>query len=123
MTAFVTLAGVYNTPEHAPDFGAERSRDQERMSSRALEQFLSGVEKRAFKWFLIYFIGVGFGTVALLVQHPSHFQIAAAGMLVGTAGIIVQLVRARRLADVDAERRVPEGAYRPHLLLSLARQN
>jgi RNA polymerase sigma-70 factor (ECF subfamily) len=49
MTAFVTLAGVYNTPEHAPDFGAERSRDQERMSSRALEQFLSGVEKRAFK--------------------------------------------------------------------------
>jgi hypothetical protein len=81
------------------------------------------VEKRAFKWFLIYFIGVGFGTVALLVQHPSHFQIAAAVMLVGTAGIIVQLVRARRLADVDAERRVPEGAYRPHLLLSLARQN
>ena len=49
MTAFVTLAGVYNTPEHAPDFGAERSRNQERMSSRALEQFLSGVEKRAFK--------------------------------------------------------------------------
>src|SRR6186713_2937310 len=49
MTAFVTLAGVYNTPEHAPDFGAERSRNQERMSSRALEQFLAGVEKRAFK--------------------------------------------------------------------------
>ena len=48
---------------------------------------------------------------------------AAVVMLVGTAGIIVQLVRARRLADVDAERRVPEGAYRPHLLLSLARQN
>jgi len=81
------------------------------------------VEKRAFKWFLIYFLGAWVGTVALLVQHDSHFQIAAAGMLVGTLGIIVQLVRARRLADVDAERRVPEGAYRPHLLLSLARQN
>jgi RNA polymerase sigma-70 factor, ECF subfamily len=49
MTAFVTLAGVYNTPLRMSDFGAERSRDQEWMSSRALEQFLTGVEKRAFK--------------------------------------------------------------------------
>ena len=79
------------------------------------------VDTRAFKWFLIYFIAVWFGTVAILVQHASHFQIAAAGMLVGTAGIIVQIVRARRLADVDAERRLPEGAYRPHLLLSIPR--
>jgi RNA polymerase sigma-70 factor, ECF subfamily len=45
MTAFVTLAGVYNTP----DFRVERSRDQEWMTSRALEQFLASVEKRAFK--------------------------------------------------------------------------
>jgi hypothetical protein len=45
MTAFVTLAGVYSTPE----FRVERSREQEWMSSRALEQFLAGVEKRAFK--------------------------------------------------------------------------
>ena len=45
MTAFVTLAGVYNTP----DFRIERSRDQELMTSRALEQFLASVEKRAFK--------------------------------------------------------------------------
>jgi RNA polymerase sigma-70 factor (ECF subfamily) len=46
MTAFVTLAGVYNTP----DFGVERSRNQDLMTtSRALDQFLSSVEKRAFK--------------------------------------------------------------------------
>ena len=46
MTAFVTLAGVYNTPV----FGVERSRDQDLMTtSRALDQFLSSVEKRAFK--------------------------------------------------------------------------
>jgi len=46
MTAFVTLAGVYSTP----DFGGERSRDQDLMTtSRALDQFLSSVEKRAFK--------------------------------------------------------------------------
>ena len=40
MTAFVTLRGVYNTPV---------LRDQELMASRALEQFLASVEKRAFK--------------------------------------------------------------------------
>jgi len=46
MTAFVTLAGVYSTPV----FNGERSRDQDLMTtSRALDQFLSSVEKRAFK--------------------------------------------------------------------------
>src|SRR5689334_4849440 len=45
MTAFVTLAGVYNTPVSS----VGRSREQELMRNRALEQFLSGVEKRAFK--------------------------------------------------------------------------
>jgi RNA polymerase sigma-70 factor (ECF subfamily) len=45
MTAFVTLAGVYNTP----DFCTERSRDQDWMTSRALDQFLISVERRAFK--------------------------------------------------------------------------
>ncbi len=50
MTAFVTLAGVYNTPDGSSDFGAERSRDRESMTtSRALDQFLASVEKRAFK--------------------------------------------------------------------------
>jgi RNA polymerase sigma-70 factor, ECF subfamily len=45
MTAFVTLAGVYNTPV----FEFERSRDQDWMTSRALDQFLISVERRAFK--------------------------------------------------------------------------
>jgi RNA polymerase sigma-70 factor, ECF subfamily len=49
MTAFVTLRGVYSTPVLANFLGRERSRDQELMTSRALEQFLSSVEKRAFK--------------------------------------------------------------------------
>ncbi len=50
MTAFVTLAGVYNTPIIRSDFGVERSRDRELMTtSRALDQFLQSVEKRAFK--------------------------------------------------------------------------
>ena len=49
MNAFATLAGVYNTPEIVSGFGAERSRDHDLMTSRALEQFLASVEKRAFK--------------------------------------------------------------------------
>jgi len=50
MTAFVTLAGVYITPADTPDFGVERSRDRGLMTtSRALDQFLVGVERRAFK--------------------------------------------------------------------------
>ncbi len=50
MTAFATLAGVYSTPDNAADFGDERSRDRESMTtSRALDQFLASVEKRAFK--------------------------------------------------------------------------
>jgi RNA polymerase sigma-70 factor (ECF subfamily) len=51
MTAFVTLRGVYNTPEISSFFGGgERSRDQDLMTtSRALDQFLSSVEKRAYK--------------------------------------------------------------------------
>ena len=44
MTAFVTLRGVYSTPILADFLGRERSRDQELMTSRALEQFLSSVE-------------------------------------------------------------------------------
>lgn len=49
MTAFVTLAGVYNTPVHLQSLGAERSWNHDLMTSRALEQFLASVEKRAFK--------------------------------------------------------------------------
>jgi RNA polymerase sigma-70 factor, ECF subfamily len=45
MTAFATLAGVYITP----DFEVERSGYQGSMTSRALEQFFIGVEKRAFQ--------------------------------------------------------------------------
>jgi RNA polymerase sigma-70 factor (ECF subfamily) len=49
MTAFVTLAGVYNTPVITSIRGAGRGRDQESMTSRALDQFFISVEKRAFK--------------------------------------------------------------------------
>src|SRR5690349_21807543 len=49
MTAFATLSRVYNTPIQRSDFGTARRREQDLMTSRALEQFLASVEKRAFK--------------------------------------------------------------------------
>src|SRR5262245_20818759 len=51
MTAFVTLAGVYSTPGlFSISWEGERRRDRDLMTtSRALDQFLQSVEKRAFK--------------------------------------------------------------------------
>jgi RNA polymerase sigma-70 factor (ECF subfamily) len=50
MTAFATLAGVYSTPVASSDFAVERTRDQGVMrTTRALDQFLVGIERRAFK--------------------------------------------------------------------------
>jgi len=76
------------------------------------------VEGRAAKWFALYFAAVGVGVLALLADAPTVFRFAAAVLLVATAGIAVQLVRTRRLADVNAEGRLPQGARLPHLLLS-----
>jgi len=79
------------------------------------------VETRARKWFRFYFIAVWLGALALVAGYPLAFQLTAAAMLVGTAGIVAQLVRARRLDDVDALP-LPQGAHRPPLLLSLSQQ-
>jgi hypothetical protein len=75
-------------------------------------------EKRAAPWFYAYFLAVWAGTVALLVAAPIAFRIAAAVGMVATAGIIGELVRTRRLADVAADRRLPAGARRPRLFVS-----
>lgn len=76
------------------------------------------VESRAVKWFALYYAAVGLGTLALLFDASVVFRFAAFAMLVGTSGIVVQLVRTRRLVDVKAESRLPQGAQRPHLLLA-----
>jgi len=76
------------------------------------------VEQRATRWFALHFLGVWSATAALLLAQPLAFRLATAVMLVATAGIIVQLVRTRRLADVQAEMRLPPGVRQPRLLLS-----
>ena len=78
------------------------------------------VEARAGKWFLLYFAAVWLGTLALLVEQATLFRVTAALMLVATGALAVEFVRARRLADVDAATRLPEGARRPRLLLALS---
>lgn len=75
-------------------------------------------EARAVKWFWLYFAAVWVGTGALLAGAAFVFRIAAATTAVATVAIIVELFRARRLADVNAGIRLPEGAHPPRLLLS-----
>lgn len=80
------------------------------------------VEQRAFKWFLLYFAAVWLGTLALLLNDGIAFRATTALTLVATLGIMFQLVRARRLADVREDARLPEGVHYPKLLLSLTPQ-
>jgi hypothetical protein len=76
------------------------------------------VERHARPWFTLYFVAVGGGTVALLADVPTGFRLAAVLLLAATAGIVGQLIRTRRLVEVDAAGRFPQGARRPRLLLS-----
>lgn len=78
-------------------------------------------ERHARKWFVLYFLGVWGAVAALLVDATGVFRIAAALMLVATAGIIIQLVRARRLDDVPISARFPTGSYRPRLFMTSIR--
>jgi hypothetical protein len=80
------------------------------------------VEARAIKWFWLYFVAAWAGAAALLVGSAPAFQASAAVMLLATAGIVAQLVRTRRLADVAAALRLPQGARRPRLLFSFSPQ-
>jgi hypothetical protein len=73
-------------------------------------------EGRAAKWFGAYFISVWSGTAALLLDQPSAFRIAAFAMTVATVGIVQQLIRTRRLAEVAGPLRLPSGTHAPHLL-------
>ena len=75
-------------------------------------------EARASKWFVIYHAAVWFGTLMLLVGQPSAFRAAAAVMTIGIVGIIREIIRTRRLADVESPMRLPDGACAPHLLFA-----
>lgn len=67
-------------------------------------------------WFVLYYGGVVLGTAALAAMQPELFQAAALLCLAGTAGIACELVRIRRLAEIDPGRQPPAHA-RPRLVL------
>jgi hypothetical protein len=54
----------------------------------------------------------------LLAGQPLAFRVAAAMMIVAIAGIVREVIRARRLADVASPLRFPDGACAPHLLFA-----
>jgi hypothetical protein len=74
------------------------------------------VERRAHKWFWLYFVAVWAGTASLIAGFPLGFRLTAAAMLVATIGIVAQLVQTRQLDNVQGAARLPEGARRPRLL-------
>lgn len=81
------------------------------------------VEGRAAKWFLLYFFAVWLGTAALVAGYSLLFQATAAAMLLATGGIVVELLRVRRLADVNPALQLPQGTQRPRLLYALSHQS
>lgn len=66
-------------------------------------------------WFGLYFGGVMLGTIALCVGTASGFRWAVLPCLMGTAGIGGELVRVRRLSEINANAR-PPAHERPWLL-------
>lgn len=72
-------------------------------------------EKKAMGWFLLFFAAVAVATLALLAKQPALFRMAAFCQLVATVFLILEFVRARRLAHVYFKLQLPEGAVRPHL--------
>ena len=75
------------------------------------------VERRDGAWFVLYFAGVIAGTAALLAGLPDLFRLASAATLAASVAIVVELVLARRLVNVAAAMRLPEGTSRPRLFL------
>jgi hypothetical protein len=75
-------------------------------------------ERRASKWFGTYYTAVWIGTLMLLADQPSAFRVAAMALALGTIGIVREVVRTRRLADVAYPLRLPAGTRAPHLLFA-----
>ncbi len=75
-------------------------------------------ERRASKWFVMYFVTAWSATAMLLLEAPYAFRIAALGMTMSTLGMARELVRARQLFDVAEGSRLPVGTSAPRLLVS-----
>ncbi|WP_407178591.1 hypothetical protein [Bradyrhizobium sp. STM 3562] len=75
-------------------------------------------ERRAAKWFVLFFLASWAATATLLAEAPFAFRLTVAVMGVATLGIVQELVRARQLADVAEPLRLPAGTSSPRLLVA-----
>lgn len=75
-------------------------------------------ERPATRWFLLFFAGVWAATGALLAGSVPTFRIAAFAMAAGTGGIVLQMIKTRRLSHVPQAQRLPGNAIRPMLLFA-----
>lgn len=66
-------------------------------------------------WFLLYYGGVALGAATLAIAAPTGFRSAMALCLIGTAGLVTELIRIRRLSEIKAAER-PPAHERPQLL-------
>lgn len=75
-------------------------------------------ERRASKWFVLFFLAGWAATAMLLLEAPLAFRVTVAAMSVATFGVVQELVRARQLADVAEPLRLPAGTSVPRLLVA-----
>lgn len=76
------------------------------------------MERRALPWFMIYFVAVWSGTVALLIEQVSVFRLSTGAMTIATIGLCIQFMHTRRLDHVLTLTSLPESG-RPRLLMSV----
>lgn len=75
-------------------------------------------ERRALRWFVLFFAGSWTAALMLLFDAPLGFRAAVAVVTLATLGLSEEFIRARRLTDVAQPMRLPAGAVMPHLLVS-----
>lgn len=76
-------------------------------------------EGRAVPWFVLYFAAELAGAAALLLKVEHVFQLTTMLQLLGAVGLVVQYVRARRLADLPT---AWKNHPRPRLILPATRK-
>lgn len=74
-------------------------------------------ERRARLWFLAFHAGVSVATLALALGLSFLFRAGVFLQFGATLALVLEFLRARRLADVDAVLRLPKGTIRPYLFL------
>lgn len=86
-----------------------------RMPTPRVQDLVS--ETSALRWFRLFYLTVAVGTLALLIGSAPIFRFASLGQLIAVNALILEFVRTRRLINVPAELRLPDGLVRPGLFL------